>query len=380
MKIVLTLIMVLGLLLAQNRLSPLPLPKTYFIDLDIYPCDEECLKEHLNRGEIFSFLAKYRPQIADEELKKYALLYSAMLNVPLFVRDKLYIQIAGEKKVFTTAIRKVIQSLSSNLIAKNIPFEISFTQIENLNPTADLTVVFLTYEEIDKIDNITTSGTVFIPTLNKEFVPQQNGFFYGGIDYHKQLEKLIPAGENLAIFYIPTSSLSKDLTNYSQSLAKGSKIFEIKNRGRSLKSILHKNYSLNRYNILFNTPPVTTALILSQLTYYDITPPKKLSTQINYHPKIIELTQKRDRKNFYIANSITNTPPIEDAIASIYDVNLNYYWIIYSTFIGVEKLMELGNDFIEDFSNRQIDYSIRIEKASGNAFIPVEPQENREGF
>ena len=44
---------------------------------------------------------------------------------------------------------------------------------------------------------------------------------------------------------------------------------------------------------------------MSQLTLYDTNATNVLSTQINYDPLVLSMTQYEDRKNMIIANSIT---------------------------------------------------------------------------
>ena len=57
------------------------------------------------------------------------------------------------------------------------------------------------------------------------------------------------------------------------------------------------NSSLNNTSLYLNTQLVTASLIASQLRANDIRPYALLSTQVNYNPLLLTLTQYEDRDN-----------------------------------------------------------------------------------
>jgi hypothetical protein len=383
MKKIVAVLLLFIYLFSDSKLSPIALPKTYFINLNIYPCYEDCLREQLKKGNIFSFLANYSPNIKDKNLSNEAKKYFAIFNMPLFIKKKITITIVADKKIFSPLMKKISQSLASAFILQHQPFNIKTAELNESNlSNSNLTIALLTYKQREKLKNLATlNGITFIPTLNKNLIDSNDSsLFFGGIDYFAQLQELLNETSKLAIFYIPNSYLSNNLTNQAKNLVNESISYEIKSKKSNLKYVLKGNKELNATAILLNTPPVISSLILSQMTYYDIEPPKKLSTQINYSPKIVELTQRKDRENFYVANSISNIPYSFDAIGAIFDINLNFNWVIYATFIGTHKLLHIENGFKEEFIDNQIQYDIGIEKIEDSAFIPLKSQENSQEF
>ncbi len=78
---------------------------------------------------------------------------------------------------------------------------------------------------------------------------------------------------------------------------------------QNFKKILKWNKKLDNASIFMNLPLIKTSLLASQLRVYDRKPYRLLSTQINFNPMILTLTQYGDRKNMLIANSIDKIDP-----------------------------------------------------------------------
>ncbi|BCD59987.1 MULTISPECIES: hypothetical protein [unclassified Nitratiruptor] len=393
-KIIALMLLTLSLFASGKFLSPLPLPKTYFIDLDINRCDDYCLQSLLNNGEIFSFLAKAKesndPDI-QKEYKKYALLFHMSQKRSIGAYN---ILIALQKRLapFGNSINK---SLLAYFLKNGFDFDVTtklfqnsdtlITYINETNTSYDLIIVPLPYAQKDIIARLQTNTPIFIPTIHRSMVESENeNIFFGGPDYYTQLDTLLSfIDENLSIFYLDKSPLSKELTDFAILYASvNSKLYPIDEKIQNMKQILYENEDLNESSVLFNTPLVKTALALSQMTYYDIEPKIKISTQINYNPRLFSLTQPKDRENLYIAISFAPIQPTLEAYNALIDSNINYDWLGYACFAGIEALTNTQEGMKSDFQilDNQILYPIRILQTTKYRFIDQTLQENNLEF
>jgi SRSO17 transposase len=94
---------------------------------------------------------------------------------------------------------------------------------------------------------------------------------------------------------------------------------------------------------IINTQPIKSSLLLSQFSYQDINISKILSTQINYSPLLLALTQAKDLKKLYIANSITTKNNKIEDINSLLHNDIAYNWINYSTTILMDFIFQSIN-------------------------------------
>jgi SRSO17 transposase len=117
-----------------------------------------------------------------------------------------------------------------------------------------------------------------------------------------------------------------------------------------------------------NTPLVKTSLIASQLRVYDIEPYALLSTQINYNPMLLTLTQYADRKEFFIANSIGKSTVNMEELNSLFGHDIVYDWVNYSTSVGIDYFYThyfvptASRNFNENIVENQVEYDISIVK------------------
>jgi len=102
------------------------------------------------------------------------------------------------------------------------------------------------------------------------------------------------------------------------------------------------------------------------------------STQINYNPLLLSLTQYDDRKNFYIANSIGKSDTNLLAINKLLGNNILFDWINYSTSIGMDYIYTLyfNNNakrlFNENIISNQVNYNISIVKPTKSSFKEID--------
>ncbi len=385
-SVILSLVLFCLLFANGKYLSPVPLPKSYFINLDIYPCDNYCLQEHLKNGEIFSFLAKASPNNIQGLQKEYQR-FAALFDTPSFLPTQhLRITILSSE-VLAPYTNTIIKSLNAYLVRKGISYQIETkiydqqAQIQESIDQAyqsDLIILPLSFDQKEILSTLSSTVPIFVPTLHKSFVSQTSPLiFFGGADYIDQLDKLLRLTQNkMAIFYLKQSPLSQKLTDYllqkSNILAK---TYPIDKTASNLKGYFKNHYELNHFSIVLNTSLVKTALILSQLTLYDIHPKNKLSTQINYSPKLFTLTQPRDRENFLLASSIDRLDPKAEAMLEAFDLNPSFEWLTYATSVGSDiffsRLYGFERESNENIEGQQIRYNTKIWKSGKYSFTPI---------
>jgi len=221
---------------------------------------------------------------------------------------------------------------------------------------------------------------IFIPTVHKrDSGSAPENILFGAIDYQAQITALSPyMGKSLAIFY-GDSLVGKNLAQLTQSVASESKkgsipsaLYSVNTEGSNIVTYLAKPSPFSKKSIVTHLPVVKTSMLIAQLTFVNIHEHNILSTQINFDPNLISLTQYKDRKNMIVANSII------EQIPSIYETNelmnndLTFDWINYTTSVGVDYLNAT-------LRGAQREYSMRI--VEGQIIYPVELMRPKEfGF
>jgi SRSO17 transposase len=220
---------------------------------------------------------------------------------------------------------------------------------------------------------------VYIPTVNKNKVDNSpSNIFFGGIDYKKQISELLKYSNEKIAYFSDDSFLSNSLNDMLKENTQ--QIIYSKNINSSkinFKRLFKNNKLLKNSSIFMNIPLVKTSLIASQLRYYEIQPYAVLSTQINYNPMLLTLTQYDDRKNFFIANSIGKTTVSMEELNSIFGNDIVYDWVNYSTSLGIDYFyntyfMEKSESFFQESMNDgQVEYSISIVQPKRYSFEKI---------
>ncbi len=374
------------LLGAARYPSPIPLPKTVFIDLDPHPCDQRCLEEHLQRKEYFSFMAKIKREDISafkEEYRRLAQLLNAYIPT---ARHTFGLAVFYEPRLKSYA-NKVVLSAFSYFASQNTPVEIKSYPLGPEEPLefqiersgADVGIALLTYAEEEKLRGLNSPIPLFIPTLNKEYldVPVGDNIYFGGVNYKDQLEIIKNlATKDVTLFYLKRSPLSLKLTrDFSSDLSKNVKAYPVDDSSSNLGYLLRRNTRINRSSLLFNTPIVKTSLILSQLRLYRKNPKAKLSTQINYNPKLFHLTQPKDRKDFILTTSFFQPPEELEGLYEVFDDGLSYDWVSFSTMVGLDAFRNVPKRrraFPIDFVDNQLLYPISVKRTLPFSFEEVE--------
>ena len=219
---------------------------------------------------------------------------------------------------------------------------------------------------------------VYIPTVNKKSSSIVSGnIIFGGIDYKTQIKKLLDFTNDKVAVISGNSEVARELTGDVMSLNYSANIYlkTIENPKINPKYLLKNNYNFQNASIFFNTPLVTTASIISSFGSYKIKPFGLFSTQVNYSPLLFNMIQKKDRQNFYIANSIGYVSSKLNDIDQNLGVKLKYNWVAYSSSIGIDKIYSRFYDsepiFLEDMVNHEIRYKTKVVKIVGDEFRRV---------
>ncbi len=416
-KIVIILLIASSLFGAGKRLNTsIPPVKNIIIDLDPFECFGECLRDYLKRGLIFSFLAKAK---GDENFKEQYANLALNLNIQIqnsapFLADAKEVkeEFDYEKKGSYTKIallvpQKIIgkytitvtNSILSYLIFRNSDFDFEIFNCEDEKEESILNALKEIKEKGYKyiVAAMTKKGAktialnerdlqVYIPTVNKmdtSYATTPN-IYFGGIDYLKQIEKLSEFSNDKVAYFKDESPVSSKISYFVEQIFQDKIVYrgEIERKNKNYKWMIKNNFYLNDATIFLNTPLIKTSLILSQIRYYNIRPYISLSTQINYNPYLLTLTQYADRKNMLIANSIINQNIRLEDINSVLNNDIRFNWINYSTSIGIDFLYssfidEFQEDrvFSEKLTNNQVDYQIEILKPSLSGFESLTKEE-----
>ncbi len=389
-------------------ISDIPLPKSTVFDLDPYPCDEKCLKEYLDKGLIFSFIAKATHQpVASKELKEAKKIYVSIFNLglPLFSANKLKIAMLLPYRTIGKYATTTTNAVLAYLIAKNIPFELQSFMIESEE-----------YEEIQKalekiqkegfgyiiapvtikgaknILNFDPQSMVYFPTIHKDDIANQNpNFLFGAIDYKAQSKMLLNEARSPLVIFYDRSYIGEKLTNIQEDIFLAdiavdeliTKIepkevikYPIASRTSNLERELKDNSAIINASIMLDTPLVKSGMIMSQLTLYEIEPINILSTQINYDPLLLSITQYEDRKNMIIANSITQKNKVLIETNALLGNDINYDWINYTTTIGIDYIVHqitgVEREYSIELQENQFLYPVELKQPSYSRFINYE--------
>ncbi|MDP3301151.1 MAG: hypothetical protein Q8S36_04200 [Sulfuricurvum sp.] len=240
----------------------------------------------------------------------------------------------------------------------------------------------LTLQGAQNILNVPTAITVFIPTVHKRDVASsRENILFGSIDYEAQLKALAPYMANsLAIFY-GDSLVGSVLNKTTQSIASeyDKKInsfssYSVDVKGANIVKHLARPAAFSKKSVITHLPIVKTSMLLSHMTFTGVHEKNILSTQINYDPELLLLTQYQDRKNMIIANSIIEqVPSIYEANALMHN-DLTFDWINYTTSVGADYLIShlYGRErsYSMPIINNQLIYPVELLRPKESGFEP----------
>ena len=382
--------------------SPISLPQTEILKPKYLECNLSCLNNFLNNDLTFSFLAYVQDyenkDITDLGILEKKLLFDSFFNILNSNKFTSFrIAVIIPEKIIGRYSEFVLKSIYSYIITRNIEdFEIKTYYIGNeTNQSIAEAINQITIERYQNvIAPFTIQGAkilnklhpniyIYIPTVNIHDIDLPNrNILFGGINYRTQIQtllKFIDRDRNISLFY-DNSSIGKKLNNIVlEELNNTAPEVNISLQVLVSKRVTNfakyfKDHNETQGNMYFiNTTQDKNSIILAQLTTFDQQPSKIFTTQTNYSSLILDMTQPYDRKNVYIANVISKD--INNSLVdtnSIFDNDIFYDWVNYSTSIGLDYFFHLNTGqnrlFREPFINNQVQYKIRIMRPKKSKF------------
>ncbi len=115
------------------QISSIPLPKTYVINMDIYPCNEKCMIDYYTNGYIFSFLAQADMEVENSKLNEKILIYKSLFNIGTLSSTESVVKVALllPYKVIGRYAALTTNSVFAYMLAKNSNFEIESYEVED---------------------------------------------------------------------------------------------------------------------------------------------------------------------------------------------------------------------------------------------------------
>jgi SRSO17 transposase len=388
--VVFFVLFVSSLFAVGSKVSHIPPVQSVFIDVEGKSCDKACLQELLDKGEVFSFLSRYNNAAEDEELQNRFYAYQTLFRSSLQETSNIRIAMLIPQKSIRRYAISTVNSVLAYLLSKNSTFDLKvFNSIDEKEDSILKTLKQIRRENFQYvIAPLTQEGAktlldnsknllVYIPTLNiHEFQNIDSNVIFGGIDYKAQILKLLAYANNKVSIFSDGSLLSRNLESMIKEQVPDIYYETTINNSRiSFKRLLKYNKKIDNSSIFLNTPLVKTSLIASQFRVYDKKPYILLSTQINYNPLLLTLTQYEDRKNLFIANSIGKTSPRLEQTNSLFGHNIVYDWVNYTTSVGMDYIFthylapSQNREFREEIKDNQVIYDISIYKAKRYKFV-----------
>lgn len=287
-----------------------------------------------------------------------------------------------------------VNSITSYLLHKDIEYNLvthdciseDEQEIIDIKNSIDFTkykyvVLYMTKDGLEKFLKVegVQDLKIYAPLINKEDINTQiPNVVFGGIDYtqqFKELSKLIDDKENISEFH-DSVSLGQILSYKLDTLYNLDYKFQKRLVKNSIdyESFLKTNKSILNTNIFLNTPIVQTSILLSQMRAYEVEYNKLLSTQINYTPLILSLTQIQDRKNMIIASSIDEVDDKLIESGAILNTDFKYNWVNYSTLIGIDYLLserfKVSRYFVNPIEENQVKFNVGLYEVNKYSFKP----------
>ncbi len=155
--------------------------------------------------------------------------------------------------------------------------------------------------------------------------------------------------------------------------------FPVQRRTTNLSKYLKDNDKIQDGSFFLNTPIVKSGMVMTQLTLFDINVTNILSTQINYDPLLLNMTQYQDRDHMIIANSIAQNNNILIEANAMLNNDIVYDWINYASTIGVDLFFHIITNSPREYKlkleENQIKYPVSLVVPSYARFTAFDPQD-----
>lgn len=376
----------------EQKLVDVKPAENFYPKISTQECDSNCLLELLEARLYLSFLSEF----VDQHDQFLSNIYAKLLN-SITDFDKNLQKITSVKLAIIIP-EKTIKSYSNTIINSSIAYllrqradikvKVFLTGTEDndkIRSTLEkaqsqgyqYAIAALTLKGVNQLKDYSGNMKIFIPTLHKNNVSFSNlnkNIIFGSIDYDAQVLALLNKANSDIAAFSDGSMLSNNLNSRILAQNANTRFYRVEGERLDFYKLLRSQDSLNNASIFLNTPLIKTALISSQLRVYDIQPYVLLSTQINYNPTFLSLTQEGDRKNFILANSIDNHDDNLSYLNEIFNQSIDYNWIAYATSIGTDYFYtqflnpESNSLFNEEIQNSQILYKVRLMQGAKASF------------
>ncbi|HIC09784.1 MAG TPA: hypothetical protein EYO61_00295 [Campylobacterales bacterium] len=376
--------------------APVPLPETVVFKRDNRVYSEDELGDLIFNGQIFTFVAYADGvELQNFGIRERFLIYQSLFHLKNL--DKLQgidIALLLPEKVIGRYSFSVTNAVLSYLISKKESFRVKSYYISNEENSSiasaieniirdgfQFVIAPMTEEGANIIANLSPDIFFYFPTLHKDRITKRNIFFYfGGINYRRQIHELLKYfdGGKISLFY-DKSPKGRELNqivleelNSSFPDANITVIREVGRRDTDFSDLYKDNNDSLHSSFFINTTKVKSSILLAQLTAYDQQPKLILSTQINYSPILLSMTQPIDRENLVTANSISNSHREIADTNYLFNNDIVYDWINYSATIGTDLFYHLITGkpriYSEPIENNQVIYTIHMMRSREREF------------
>ena len=428
MKKLIILLLPIAIFAQSFLISNIPIPKTYIQNLDPYECNEVCMQDYLDNDMIFSFLSHADEKLENNEHDEIRVMNISILNLGATVlSSRVKIAMLLPYKKIGKYASSTTNASFAYLITKGHPFELKSYKIESEDEDEIQRVIELMQEDgfnyviapltlkgVQSIINLGAPINFYFPTINKKDVLTDSiNLTFGGIDYEAQSDLLIKEAVSPLIIFSDKSQTGQKLARYEEKAFKYSTVIDdtednqtqetglfdifiedeikevktkqvlneenivikhsISRRTTNLEYYLKDKEDIINGSFFINTPIVKSGMIMSQLTLYDANATNVLSTQINYDPLLLSMTQYIDRKEMIVANSITENNNVLIETNSLLGNDIVYDWINYTTTVGIDyffnKITNEDRAYEITIEDEQMIYDIELLQPSRSRFI-----------
>lgn len=236
-------------------------------------------------------------------------------------------------------------------------------------------IALYTPNALNSLSTIDTSGLkMYFPIINKNSAVEiNNNYIFGAISYDKQITKLLEYSNTKNTMFYQESFLGSKLKAKYEAQATDIVVSKVIKKKRNYFKGLVRDNRLRNSTLFLNTSIVKSSILLSQLRAYSIYPKVILSTQLNYNPKLLSLTQVKDRSNFVIANSIDTVDGKLEDMVSNYGGDIKYNWVDYSTLVGISYLYDDNDSEVVsvEIEDNQVNYEPKLFKSTAFGFLEI---------
>lgn len=247
----------------------------------------------------------------------------------------------------------------------------AFSKLEDANISK--VIALYSPKALDSLNQVANGNfEVYLPLIEKNDSIDNDNLIFGSISYEDQLKKLSYYSDGPNVLFYQNTYLGNKLKNsYENVVSYTTARKEIKSGETNFKNIVVDS-RLRNSSIFLNVDIVKSSLIMSQLRANDIYPKFIFSTQINFDPMLMTLTQDKDREKMVLANSIEKIDnKLRDEILN-FGGNINFEWVDYSTLVGANYLVNGNNNLIPTkIVENQAVYTPRLFKSTEYGFVEI---------